>query len=548
MVDLVRKPSLFEREIAGLVRDMEASADTTADAERLRYRKDPIAYLTEVLEIPRHTLVWSETAGYPGDHTWDGTKDPLAAVLEGLAAGSNVGVESGTGTGKTFLLAGIACWFLDCWPGSQVITVAPKEDQLKLHLWKELDARFWPILHRRYPLAKKGALSLKMNPPGEQWSIVGFVAGVGATEEAAQKAAGFHAPDMLFIVEETPGMKPAIMNAIMNTCTAPHNLRLCVGNPDHAHDPLHLFCAEPGVVSIRVSALDHPNVALDNPNIVPGAVSKVKVDERREMYTERGNLYLSRVRGISPAQAVDALIRRDWCEEAVERGRQLAIEVTGDPDSQVSDLVGWAPADLGAKLRALYPEADWQLALGVDAAQSKAGDLAAICRGIGPLTLEVEAFPCPDAGVLGEQIGIEIRDRSIDPDYVGVDSNGVGASTVNELKRENLPIQGLNAGAGPAFAIGEAEEFLNLRAEMHWLARLDLEHGHVCLPDDPELISDLCTPTWTPRAGKITVQKKEELRKLLGRSPNKGDAWVMWNWVRQIRGEQATMGGAVATF
>jgi len=51
------------------------------------------------------------------------------------------------------------------------------------------------------------------------------------------------------------------------------------------------------------------------------------------------------------------------------------------------------------------------------------------------------------------------------------------------------------------------------------------------------------TPKWTTRSGKIVVQPKEEIRKKLGRSPNKGDAAVYWNWVRTLRKISAAASG-----
>ena len=67
---------------------------------------------------------------------------------------------------------------------------------------------------------------------------------------------------------------------------------------------------------------------------------------------------------------------------------------------------------------------------------------------------------------------------------------------------------------------------------MYWKLRTDLQRGHIALPDDRELFDDLTTPTWFTRNGKILVEPKEKIRERLGRSPDKGDAVVMWNWVR----------------
>jgi hypothetical protein len=75
---------------------------------------------------------------------------------------------------------------------------------------------------------------------------------------------------------------------------------------------------------------------------------------------------------------------------------------------------------------------------------------------------------------------------------------------------------------------------------MWWQLRLDLQNSEIALPDDEELFADILTPQWTTKNGKIIIEPKEEIRKRLGRSPNKGDACVYWNWVRKNRKGDAT--------
>jgi hypothetical protein len=70
---------------------------------------------------------------------------------------------------------------------------------------------------------------------------------------------------------------------------------------------------------------------------------------------------------------------------------------------------------------------------------------------------------------------------------------------------------------------------------MYWQLREDLRNGRLILCNDEELFADLVTPKWEVRNGKICVEKKEEIKKRLGHSPNKGDAVVYWNWVRTLR-------------
>jgi hypothetical protein len=78
----------------------------------------------------------------------------------------------------------------------------------------------------------------------------------------------------------------------------------------------------------------------------------------------------------------------------------------------------------------------------------------------------------------------------------------------------------------------DVELFNNLRSQMWWQLRDDLQHGRVALVEDDELFNDLTSVTWKTQGGKIVVESKEDQKKRLGRSPNKGDAAVYWNWVR----------------
>ena len=57
---------------------------------------------------------------------------------------------------------------------------------------------------------------------------------------------------------------------------------------------------------------------------------------------------------------------------------------------------------------------------------------------------------------------------------------------------------------------------------------LDPANGeNICLPDDRKLRVDLCTPRYGIRGGKIYIEKKEDIIKRTGRSPDYGDAVVM---------------------
>ncbi|MDD4291978.1 MAG: hypothetical protein PHX51_07085 [Clostridia bacterium] len=468
------------------------------------YQTHPLEWMTDRLEIRPETIDWTLLPEY-FNHEWDGTPNPLKQVLDALVNNEWAGVESATACSKTFLAAAITLWFLDVFENSLVVTTAPKEAQLTLNIWKEIGS-----LYKKFQRGYLDTLALRMSKSEEgkkeyKWAAIGFVAGTKSDKETEDKAQGFHAEHMLIILEETPGIPRSIINSFKLTSQAPHNLILALGNPNHHLDELHKFCKLPRVRHIRISGYDFPNIVLDNPGFIPGGKSRQGIkDILDDVGSKEAPRFLSRVRGISPAQSIDSLIAVQWCYEAVER-----------EDYEVE--------------KGLY-------ALGVDVADSETGDQAALAFGKGAILFHVNAFKCPDANQLGKtKVKEHIIDYRIDPKYVGVDGVGVGAGTINALKELGYHVSNLKGGAAAEKVPKDAYAFQNLRSQMWWTMREDLKNGRICLPNDEELIADLCAPTYKDNDKNIIVESKDDIKKRLGRSPNKGDAAVYWNWVRSGR-------------
>lgn len=514
---------MLEPSLADLFREAVVSTATVqaaAPIDHTAYRHDPVGWARDVLGIPEWTLRWHLTEGY-GDHVTDGTPDPLAAALEAIAAGKWTATASGTGTGKTFVCAVLLLWWLACWPDSVVATVATKADQMEKGIWREV-GRLWERFQAHFPDAELTTLRIRMQPwRGDAWGAWGITAAPKAGEEASTAVAGLHAEHLLILVDECPGVGPPIMAALVNTATGDHNIIATWGNPDHQADPLAQFGKIPNVECLRISALDHPNVVVGR-ELIPGAVTRGKVLQRREQYTEEGALFLSRVRGIAPEQSEHALIRLLWCQEAAKRAESIET----------------APAlKTGPR------------ALGVDVAQSENGDKAALAAGIGACLLHVRAFACPNATTLGKDVWRIMQAERVRPEHVGVDSIGVGAATVNHLDEQTdaamlarvvrcnggaaaLPASAKAPDGSPMDWLPDANRFKNLRAQMYWQLREDLRLGVIGLPRDPELWRELTVVQFTDEQGVVKIESKDDIRKRLGKSPDRADAVVYWNWVR----------------
>lgn len=489
--------------------------------EQLRqyYQSHLYEYIIKKFNVRETELQWSLLPEYE-NHDWDGDKDPLFKIINCVNESKWCGVESGKGVGKTWLIARLVFAFLDCFKDSIVVTVAPKEEQLKLHAWKEIS--------KLYPLFNKGKLlsSLKLRmyddpEKAEQWTATGFGVGTAAIEQVALNAAGFHGKDMLVIFEEMPGINQKVIDSFISTSGAPHNIILAFGNPDHQLDNLHKFCKLPNVEHIRISGYDFPNVVLDNSDFIPGAQSKTGLERLLSSYGSKSNpLYLSHARGISPGSSPDSLIQAAWIEKAQETYKTLFNE-NGNLDTE--KVVKY-------NILAKY---DNNGALGVDVANSESGDKAAWTYGVGVVPVETESFPCPNSNQLAHKVNIKAKDNGIDKKNVNVDGIGVGAGTVNTLiddygySKKEIDFQ---SSGTPIAITGRTEQFNNLRSQAWWMVREGLRTGLIPMPNNPNLISDLMTPLWSVKGGKICIEAKVEIKKRIGRSPNDGDSFVYWFW------------------
>lgn len=115
--------------------------------------------------------------------------------------------------------------------------------------------------------------------------------------------------------------------------------------------------------------------------------------------------------------------------------------------------------------------------------------------------------------------------------WVMIDVIGVGCSPYDNLRGNNaVNVLGLNSSErSDATDRSGMLCFVNKRAEWYWKMReaLDPENGdNIALPPDPQLSADLAAPRFDVRSNGIQVEKKIDIIKRLGRSPDCGDAVV----------------------
>jgi hypothetical protein len=134
----------------------------------------------------------------------------------------------------------------------------------------------------------------------------------------------------------------------------------------------------------------------------------------------------------------------------------------------------------------------------------------------------------------GDGVAAMVVRRRRDQCPVIVDAGGGwGTDAVMRLKDNGISaIAYLGIQPSLATARGGKLKFRNKRAESWWRFREELDPEQeggsaIFLPPDPELKADLSSARWKLTTGGILLEDKGEIRKRIGRSPDRGDAVVM---------------------
>jgi hypothetical protein len=453
------------------------------DAERttLRYGHDPELWAREKL----------------GEHLWS----KQIEIAESVRDNRLTAVQSCHGIGKSWTASRLACYWLDIHPPGEafVVTTAPTGDQVKAILWAEINKAFSKASARGNPL------------PGRinetDWKYDKFLIAFGRKPSDYNPHAfqGIHAKYVLVLLDEACGIPKQFWTAAMAIATGEHCRVLAIGNPDDPGSHFAQVCSRDRWNTIKISAYDTPNFTGESipDDLAPMLVSRVYVEEMADEFGEESPTYMSKVLGQFPSDAEDGVVRLS-----------KLMACTREPDKPYAkDRL--APVELGVDLGA-------------------GGDETCIRERRGLV------------------VGREWRNREKDPekvvDYivqairatgaakVKVDSIGIGWGIVGSLRtrrkqgEHNAEIIGVNVSE----ASTQPEKYARLRSQIWWeVGRQLSEDGgwdlsRIETADRDRLVTQLTAPKYSLDAtGRIVVEKKEETKKRIGRSPDNADALLL---------------------
>jgi len=217
-------------------------------------------------------------------------------IAQALQDHPRVAVRSCHAAGKTFLAAALVTWFCLTRPGAIVLTTASTQRQVRYVLWRTVHQ----LIHQA-PNPLGGDLTDTELRLGDQWYALGL-----ATDDP-ERFQGFHAPDILVVIDEPGAIPPAVFGAIEGVLASGRTRLLMIGNPTQPQGPFYdaFHSARSGFRAFQISAFDTPNFTSEPDQ--PTLISKDWVDSRREMWGESSDLYRSRVLAEFPSAGANQL-------------------------------------------------------------------------------------------------------------------------------------------------------------------------------------------------------------------------------------------------
>jgi len=386
-------------------------------------------------------------------------------------------ISSGHSSGKSAFTAGIAIYFMTFHVNPAIIITANTENQLKNKTMRELAKWHKKCLIRDW--YKWSATKFAMVGHESTW----FAEATPQTEHNSEAFAGTHEKFVLQIFDEASAIQSSIYEVAEGATATEGGYRkwFCFGNPTQNSGAFYDACF--GEQSHRWH-----QIIIDTRKCK--YADQVQIQAWKEDYGEDSDFFRVRVLGLPPQQSITTLISQADVDRALDRF--IPIE-----------SYRYAPKILG-----------------VDCARF-GDDETSICFRQGLQVHWIKSWRGLNEIEIATKVISEIKDLA--PQGIFFDNTGGYGAGALDI------VQSLGYSATPvhfASTDGIAEQMQNKRMDMWESVRAWLADNAVSLPNDQFLARELVTPEYgyNKLTGKKQLESKEEIKKRLGRSPDRADA------------------------
>lgn len=459
------------------------------------------------------------TREFIGEKPWWAQAD----ILRSVRVNKVTTVRSCHDVGKSYTASRVAIDFLLEFPDSIVVTTAPTFRQVEHVIWREIRGA-----HKKAKQPIGGKLLKTRLDLSDEWYAIGI------STNDPDRFQGFHSKSgyILVIVDEAAGVSPEVFQAIDALLTTAGARLLLIGNPTSLsgrfYDSHHKESR--GTKRIHISCFDTPNFTNNGIR---------NVADLRRMKLE--NVEITHPYLITPEWALDMILRHG------ENNPIVQSRVFGEfPTAQTNTLIPLNFLEAAVELRKELDDIDSPLDNDEEKQRKRARLKAFKGR---PSASADPARYGDDKTVITEREGGYVHDQQIHgkentaqtaarlkllspQDWISIDTDGLGGGVADILEDidgyKNI-IQIMNAAKAWDEEGSQSMKgltFANLRSQLYYHFAEKVKRGEVALPDDPDLLAELAVMRFFVTRQGIAVMSKDEIKKELGRSPDRGDSVV----------------------
>lgn len=428
------------------------------------------------------------------------------------------------------------------------------------------------------------------------WNIEAFSPPARVHLAVQHTASGRHHRNQRALIEEGQGVAEPLWKATEGMCSSAGNQIVSSFNPTEPVGSAYARATNGTYRTIHLDAFEHPNIK-QRRLVIPAAVDFKVVDARVRDCRDRGpypqtplepeygdfvyalprrtqeeigpradgipghpearprvyrptGTFTAQVRGQWPRSSDTGLFDPGAIDQAVDRWRK-GCDPQGPPDG-----VGFDPAREGDDDPVAAPRwgetADVLLRAyaAAEAMGERADEAIAELRKNRRVRIgELVVFPKSDGVTLAQRVHHRFPDSPL-----SIDEGSVGSSPVDHLSRVLMrDVVPVSFAATPAPPINQSEPWSeNLRTQLYVRAAMLVNRGLMDLPDDPLLREELLAhkleygsktvERWNERKKRkekirvpsVALIAKDEVKKLIGRSPDRSDGCVLGVYTEPI--------------